>query len=146
MPPRSKRKQKKVRQLRIVTDSEIQTLLSRCGYQGHPHHKFAPGNFCLHPPAAPRRTKTLCDQPPFNVGSQSEAETMLIAGIQRKMISEEADINGLPKFVWFVRISDGAVFEARLGGSRSGLYHGYPLQNDDANRLSVMRAWKERSP
>ncbi|NBC34470.1 MAG: hypothetical protein GVY13_17480 [Alphaproteobacteria bacterium] len=71
---------------------------------------------------------------------------MLEQGIQRKMISEEQAVNGLPKFVWFVRISDEAVFEAKLGGSRSNLYHGYPLQNDDANRQRVVRAWKERSP
>lgn len=130
----------------MVTDSEIQTLLRRCGYEGHPHHKFAPNNFGLNPPAAPRRNKTLCDQPPFNVNSRCEAQTMLLQGIQRKMISEEADINGLPRFVWFVRISDEAVLEAKLGGSRSNLYHGYPLQNDDANRQRVVRAWKERSP
>lgn len=130
----------------MVTASEIHALLQRCDYEGHPHHKFAPNNFGLQPPAAPRRTKTLCDRHPFNVRCLSEAKSMLTRAIQCKMISEEKAVNGLPKFVWFVRISDGAVFEAKLGGPYSNLYHGYPLQNDDANRQSVVRAWKERSP
>jgi len=69
---------------------------------------------------------------------------MLRCGISRKMFSEQHGDGDLPEYIWYVRATDGAVFEAKLGGSSAGKYHGYPLPEGDSRRERILSVWKER--
>jgi hypothetical protein len=149
LPRRAARRDRKVRSAASVTAGEVDRLLRQCDFEGHPHHKSEPGDFGLVPPAQPRRDKTLCNLPPYEIHAKAVAKDMLRHGIRRKMLSELRGEGGLPQYVWpqyiwYVRETDGAVFEARLGGSRPGLYHGYPLPPGDRRRDRILNAWKER--
>jgi len=115
-----------------------------CRYEGDPEHKRAPGNFGLTPPAAPNFAKNLCDGGTVNVPTVEEAQELLESGIQRGLVSAKLK-HGYPSRIWAVR-ADGAVFEARYGGSREGRYHGHPLFEGDANYDMVLEAWEARSP
>ena len=91
-------------------------------YEGNPQHKKNPGNFGLTPPAAPRSTKTLCDE--ARIFNRARASELFARAIERGMVSE-MDVGGFPKQIWVVD-EHGQVFEAIIGGSQQGHYHGYP--------------------
>ena len=109
-------------------------------YGGKPMHKRNPGDFGLTPPALPRDDKSLCDN--VKVFKRAEARRLLKEGILRGMISEWDGINGYPKNIWSMT-ADGLPLEAILENPGNGTYHGYPLEENDAFRDSVIAQWNQ---
>ena len=89
---------------------------------------------------APRPDKTVCGSSEL-VGCR-DAAGLLKAGILRGMTSSQVR-NGWPQNVWAVD-GEGIVYEAQLGNSDLGEYHGYPMKADDHFSRFVRREWKER--
>ena len=104
-----------------------------------PHHKRNPGDFGLTPPAAPRPDKTLCDE--AGIFTRESARTLLARAIERGIVSE-GDVDGFPKQMWAVD-EHGRVFEAMLGGTRLGSYHGYPIRRSDPLHAEILAAWDD---
>ena len=48
-----------------------------------------------------------------------------------------------PQNVWAVS-EDGQLFEAQLENPASGVYHGYPMPQDDDFRDIVLAEWQKR--
>jgi hypothetical protein len=121
---------------------ERKFLHSNAGYEGIPYHKRAPGDFGLTPPAAPRLEKTLCDE--ANVTGRAIAVALLTQAIDGGLVSDGEGAAGFPKQIWVVD-EGGQVFEAMYGGSRTGLYHGYPIRRNDPFFDEIVRAWEKRN-
>jgi hypothetical protein len=121
-----------------LTEQEKEFLKSRAAYEGSPHHKRNPGDFRLTPPSAPRIDKTLCDE--AGIFKVAKANEIFAAAIDRGIISV-AEVGGFPKQMWAV--ADGQVFEAMLGGSIEGRYHGYPIRKSDPLHDLITNAWKD---
>lgn len=58
------------------------------------------------------------------------------------MISEKPR-DGWPQNVWAVS-EQGQPFEAQLENPTLGVYHGYPMPQDDDFRTIVIEEWKNR--
>ncbi len=114
-------------------------LAKRAKYGGNPEHKSRPGDYGLSPPSSPRPGKTLCDKD--RSFSKAEAEQLLKEGLRKGMTSSLA--SEWPQNVWAVSLG-GEVFEAQLENSVQGIYHGYPLQENDSFRAHVISEWKQR--
>lgn len=124
-----------------LTDQERAFLREHAGYEGIPYHKRSPGDFGLTPPASPRPDKTLCDE--ANVTTRAVAVALLARAIDGGLVSDGVGAPGFPKQMWAVD-DKGQVFEAMYGGSRTGLYHGYPIRRSDPWFDDVVRAWEKR--
>lgn len=118
-------------------------LCRNCGYEGDPEHKRRPGDFGLSPPTATNFDKNLCDDTSVDLASLEEAQDLFRHGIEMGLVSQKTKHDGYPARIWAIR-DDGAVFEARYGGSREGRYHGFPLFHGDANYDMVKQAWEAR--
>jgi hypothetical protein len=125
-----------------LTAQERKFLHDHAGYEGIAYHKRAPGDFGLTPPAAPHPDKTLCDE--AHVTRRALADALLARAIDGGLISDDFVAPGVPKYMWVVD-ENGRVFEAVHGGSRTGLYHGYPVRRDNPLFDDVMRAWESRN-
>ncbi len=123
-----------------LTAEERDFLRENAGYEGSPYHKRSPGDFGLMPPAAPRPDKTLCDE--AGLIRRADADALLAQAIEGGLASEANGAPGFPKQLW-VLAQDGQVFEAMYGGSRMGLYHGYPIRHRDALFDQVVTAWRQ---
>ena len=114
--------------------------LAQCvKYVGSPVHKRNPGDFGLTPPAAPRPSKSLCDD--VSIFQRDEAQALLREGVQAGLVSHDAD-GGFPRHVWMVH--KDRVIEARCDNDAAGTYHGYPLEADDPMADVVNREWTRR--
>jgi hypothetical protein len=51
--------------------------------------------------------------------------------------------DGLPKYVWSVSDA-GEVFEAKTHPDIAGIYHGYPLEEQDDMHAHVLKTWTQR--
>jgi len=125
-----------------LTGKERKFLREHARYEGIAYHKRRPGDFGLTPPAGPRRDKTLCDE--ANVTLRSIAGALLAQAIDGGLVSDAQGAPGFPKQMWVVDES-GQVFEAMYGGSRAGLYHGYPIRRTDPLFDEVVEAWERRN-
>jgi hypothetical protein len=135
------RKARTPRRIRLTPlTPEEQARLATATYEGSPLHKRNPGDFGLTPPAAPRPDKTLCDS--SGVVSLRHARRLFANAIARSLVSE-ATTQGYPARMWLVDES-GQVFECKYGGSRTGAYHGYPLEETDPQVQLVLAAWERR--
>lgn len=124
----------------VLPDIEaLLVLADRIRYVGSGHHKRNPADYGLER-TNPRPTKSLCDTAGFV--PLAEASSLLRAGVLRGMISTPGE-DGFPKYVWSVS-ADGTVFEAKTHPKTPGLYHGYPLGNEDDMRAYVMKIWEQR--
>lgn len=123
-----------------LTGTECKFLQENAGYEGIAYHKRTPGDFGLTPPAAPRPDKTLCDE--ANITQRATAVDLLSRAIEGGLASEAEGAPGYPKQMWIVD-ENGQVFEAMYGGSRAGLYHGYPIRRSDPFFDEVVRAWEK---
>ena len=113
--------------------------MENAAYEGSPNHKKNPGDFGLTPPAAPRPHKTLCDE--ANVTSLAEAKRLFRLAITRGMVGDKS-VGSFPKNLWVV---DGSVvFEAMIGGSQMGKYHGYPIRKADPFYEEILDEWSRR--
>ena len=104
-------------------------------YSGNPEHKRNPGDFGLDPPSASRPGKTLCDA--LGIFTRTEALTLLSAGLTRGLFSVQ-ERGSWPQNVWAVT-GGGQPLEARLEGD--GIYHSYPMPQDDPLREEVLARW-----
>jgi hypothetical protein len=125
-----------------LTDQERKFLREHAGYEGISYHKRSPGDFGLTPPAAPRPDKTLCDE--ANVSQRAVAAALLARAIEGGLASDTEGAPGFPKHLWVVD-ETGQVFEAMYGGSRVGLYHGFPIRRVDPWFDEVVRAWRKHN-
>lgn len=121
-----------------LSASERASLHVRASYEGSPYHKRSPGDFGLTPPALPRPDATLCDE--AGVHRRDVAQALFTRAIDHGLVSESATPEGFPKQLWVVD-DQGRVFEAMYGGSRPGLYHGYPVRRSDPLFNEVRRVW-----
>jgi len=119
-----------------LSPAQIEQWLATVHYGGNPEHKRNPGDFGFTPPAGARLGKALCD----NVGvfSRSAALELLRKGIRKGLVSRQKR-DGWPQNVWSVT-SEGEPLEAQLEGS--GVYHGYPMPENDPFRDDVLKRLK----
>lgn len=127
-----------VRETRL-TETEKDLLRRQAVYEGSPYHKRNPGDFGLTPPANPRPDKTLCDL--ASIFKRSDAQALFALAIERGLASR-AEVDGFPKQMWVVD-DKNRVFEAMLGGSKTGCYHGYPIRETDPLHAVIIAAWRE---
>jgi hypothetical protein len=113
----------------------LQDLVRRVSYGGNPEHKKNPGDFGLQPPSSPRLGKTLCDS--VGILTRTEALRLLRDGLKRGLVSSQQR-GGWPQNVWAVT-ADGSPLEAQL--ERDGIYHGYPMPENDPFRAEVLKRW-----
>ncbi|KYF92857.1 hypothetical protein BE17_41235 [Sorangium cellulosum] len=74
---------------------------------------------------------------------RSIAVALLAQAIEGGLVSDGEGAPGFPKQMWVVD-ENGQVFEAMYGGSRPGLYHGYPIRRADPFFDEVVRAWEKK--
>lgn len=124
-----------------MTKAERVELSKTCSYGGNLEHKRNPGDYNLTPPINPRPGKTLCD----GLGQilKVEAERLLAEGFAKGMIREHKNAHGWPKNVWAVS-ENGQAFEAQLENPAQGVYHGYPMPENDPLRVTVLEEWRRR--
>lgn len=113
----------------------IEEFAKRVRYGGNPEHKRNPGDFGLEPRSSPRAGKTLCDV--VEIHTRSAALSLLRIGLRKGMFSVQ-ERSGWPQNVWAVT-GDGEPLEAQLEGE--GVYHGYPMPQDDPFREDVLFRW-----
>lgn len=114
-------------------------LAEQAKYVGSGHHKRYPADYGFER-TNPVPTKSLCDlnAPVLLV----QAQKWLIEGIMKSMMSKPS-ADGYPKFIWCVT-DEGRVFEAKTHQNTPGLYHGYPLEDEDDMKEYVTKIWIER--
>jgi hypothetical protein len=115
---------------------QLNVLGLRPRYSGNPEHKRNPGDFGLDPPSSPRLGKTLCDA--AGIHTRAEALKLLTEGISKGVFSAQ-ERGGWPQNVWAVT-GDGQALEAQHEGG--GVYHGYPMPQDDPLRDEVLARWE----
>jgi hypothetical protein len=125
-----------------LSPEEKAFLRENAGYEGSPLHKRNPGDFGLPRPTYPRPDKTLCDE--AGVTSREAAQSLFHRAIETGLVSAAKAKRKFPKQMWVVD-EQRRVFEAIYGGSRAGLYHGYPIRRNDPLFGEVLAAWEEAS-
>lgn len=123
----------------LTNGAWLQDLAQRVRYVGSGHHKRYPADYGFER-TNPIPSKSLCDA--IMPVSLVQAQAWLFAGILHGMISSPAP-DGFPKYVWFVT-DDGQVFEAKTHPSTPGLYHGYPLEEEDLMRKHIRSLWEQK--
>lgn len=100
-------------------------------YRGNPLHKRSPADFGLVPPSAARLSKTLCDTVNYfrGIGAKKHAQKLLEDAFTKGLLSTQQR-GGWPQNVWCV-LPDEMVLEAMLDDQCRGIYHGYPLAQND---------------
>ena len=116
-------------------------LVDKVRYGGNPEHKKVPGDFNLSPPSNPRRGKSLCDA--AGIFTRRESEHLLREGLKRGMISEQLRANNWPQNIWAVT-DNGIPLEGALENAQQGIYHGYPMFEEEAFAQEVLKEWKLR--
>jgi hypothetical protein len=81
----------------------------------------------------------LCDE--AGTFDRARASELLVRAIERGIVSDR-DAGGFPKQMWVVDEHD-QVFEAMLGGTRQGHYHGYPIRRSDPLHDEILAVWKD---
>lgn len=124
-----------------ISDTEKTDLCRQVSYGGNPEHKRNPGDFALTPPACPRQGKTLCDD--AGIDSKQTALGLLQKGILAGLVSvQQRRSRGWPQNVWAVS-DDGIPLEAALENPDQGVYHGYPMPENDPFAETVVLAWRQ---
>lgn len=118
----------------------LRELAQKASYGGNPEHKRSPGDYGLTPAASPRPGKTLCDGERQIL--KEEAEALLRAGLRKGMVSPCA-MDSWPQNVWTLS-EVGEAFEFQLENPTLGVYHGYPMPQNDDFRAVVEEEWKKR--
>ena len=134
---------------RILDDPDaelLKNLADNIQYGGNPEHKRNPGDFGLTPPASPRPHKSLCDD--VGVFNKAEALSLLKSGVDKGLISVQKGQGGFfPQNIWTVKkLAKGVVaLESQLENPLSGIYHGYPMPNNDPMSKVVLDRWNIKS-
>jgi hypothetical protein len=116
----------------------FERLAAKVSYRGSNLHKRNPGDFGLSQPPSPRLNKTLCE----NAGNFNKATALALlrAGLRCGMVSIR-QVGEWPQTIWSVT-PNGYPMEAQR--ESDGVYHGYPLKDDDDFRVEVLKEWKRR--
>ena len=122
------------------TVEELKDLASKVSYAGNPEHKRNPGDFGLIPPAMPRPDKTLCDT--VGIFKRNEATRLLKKGVRKGLVSIK-EKNGFPQNIWTIS-KEGHPLEAQLENQDQGIYHGYPMPENDPFRQLVLQKWRNK--
>ena len=117
---------------------DLRRMAEKARYRPSPYHKADPS---IAGEATPRPDKTVCGRRVLAGGCQDAAE-LLKAGLLRGMTSIQVR-HGWPQNVWAVD-GEGIVYEAQLGNSELGEYHGYPMKMDDHFVRFVRKEWERR--
>jgi hypothetical protein len=118
----------------------LSQLARRASYQGDGKHKKKYREaFNVDARRGPDPEATLCDS--TAIYTPKAALQLLRLGIRHGMVDERSS-RGWPEYVWCVTEGDQA-FEAKLSNFEQGLYHGYPLQNNDPFRKEVIKRWNQ---
>ncbi len=115
-------------------------LLQKVRYGGNPEHKKNPGDFKLDPPCSPRRDKNLCDI--VGIFCVKEALKLLKRGIKKGLVSAQKRGN-FPQNIWTVT-SKNEVLEAQLENQDTGVYHGYPVPQNDPFLKEILKHWQNK--
>lgn len=118
----------------------LRRLADAADYGGNPEHKRNPGDFGLDPPSSPRQGKSLCDG--AGIFSRAEALGLLREGLRRGLVSVQ-ERGGWPQNVWAVT-KTGVALEAMLENPSKGVYHGYPMLDDDPLIEEIFERWSDR--
>jgi hypothetical protein len=113
-------------------------LARRTRYGGNPEHKRHPGDFDLDPPSDPRLGKTLCDD--AGIVRKEVALGYLQEGLRRGLVSIQSR-GEWPQNVWAVS-AEGVALESQLENQMRGVYHGYPMPDDDPLRTEILGRWR----
>ena len=125
--------------LELVTQEYVDRLMREVRYIGSGNHKRYPVDYGFDQ-ASPRPTKSLCDT--NRVITLEEAQTLIRSGISKGMFSSPKE-DDLPKYIWSVSDA-GEVFEAKTHQNTPGMYHGYPLEDEDDMRDYISQIWSAR--
>ena len=139
MPRPGNNPKRRVASITRLNELERSELAKTVRYEGSGHHKRSPADYGLER-TNPRPHKTLCDA--VRVITLKEAKSLIEKGISLGVFSEFF-IGKHPKFIWSVG-PDGEVYEAKTDDVTPGVYHGYPLQEEDDMRSIVKQIWKRR--
>lgn len=123
----------------LVTQEYVDRLIREVRYIGSGHHKRNPADYGFDR-ANPRPTKSLCDA--NRVITLAEAQNLIKRGISKGMFSSPQE-GGLPKYIWSISEA-GEVFEAKTHPNTLGMYHGYPLEDEDDMRDYISQMWSAR--
>lgn len=121
-----------------LTVEQRDILIKSAKYVGSGHHKRYPSNYGYQR-TNPIPTKSLCDSK--RIITKEEAHELMLKGIERGMVSEIRE-NGFPKYIWSVS-EHGEVFESKTD-SKTGEYHGYPIEDEDTFFKHIKSQWEER--
>lgn len=122
-----------------LTELERSELAKSVRYEGSGHHKRSPADYGLER-TNPRPHKSLCDG--VKVITLKEAKILIEQGVTKGIFSEFF-IGKHPKYIWSVG-PGGEVYEAKTDETTPGIYHGYPLEEEDDMRRIVEQTWKSR--
>ena len=86
----------------------------------------------------PRPDKTLCDA--VGIFKRIEATRLLRKGVRRGLVSIR-EKNGFPQNIWSIS-GEGHPLEAQLENPDQGIYHGYPMPENDPLRQLVLEKWR----
>lgn len=128
------------RRIKAFADGDarlLADLAAKVVYGGNPEHKMHPGDFGLTPPSGPRLGKSLCDG--AGVLSHRTALQLLKLGLEKGLVSNRF-VGPWPKNIWSVTES-GMPMEAQLENSDKGMYHGYPMPENDPLASDVLSKW-----
>lgn len=121
-----------------LSGKEIDALAVGAKYVGSGHHKRYPLDYGFER-TNPVPTKSLCDMVrPIPIEA---AKALLQRGIRARMVSRLE--NGFPKYIWTVA-ADGIVYESKSDPRSPNLYHGYPLEHEEAMRDYILSEWNRR--
>ncbi len=130
---------RRIAKLGHYTEQQL-AVFATAPYLGIGHHKTKPADYGFNPPAAPRPSKSVCDDK--RMVGKAEAVQLFQGGVRRGMVSTYM-VGDLPKYTWALD-ERGEVYEAKLGGDMRS-YHGYRLREDEcAMREWVAEEWHKR--
>ena len=138
---RSFNPKRKIADFGVRDERDRQQMSEQCSYGGNPQHKTDPRDYQLDPPVNPRPGKTLCDG--LTPIARVDATRLLRQGFVKGMVSEQLVQNRWPQNVWAIA-EDGEVYEAQLENPLQGVYHGYPMPENDPLKKTVIEEWSRR--
>jgi hypothetical protein len=138
-PRQGNNPKRRIAPIECLGTDQRRALQKSIRYVGSGHHKRNPADYGLRR-VDPRPTKSMCDL--GRAVGLKEARQLIERGIERGMFSTPRE-DGFPKFIWGVS-GLGEVFESKTDASGSGVYHGYPLENEDTMVEYVRSVWKKR--
>jgi hypothetical protein len=120
-----------------ISEEQVEHWLRQVRYVGSGHHKRFPANYGF-VRTGRRGNKSVCDFVRTIV--IEEAQTLLLEGVRKKVVSCPTTPGTFPKYIWSVS-DKGEVFEAKTSAN-SVDYHGYPLLSSDDLHDLVLHRWE----